>query len=183
MCSETFPKGDGAVCTAGHDPGVWNILGFGAHTYISIQSKSQQQTTQQRSMILTVTLTAKKHVNKCNQISRCSQKQYILIFYSSVLLFSFSFLVLDQHLTGCLALFLHRNAIIEHHCSCLTPPPTTGALSWANRLTKRAACRGLSSNLPARSTRTYEHTGRFTPFSSWKTHKYYIWIKYCYAQA
>ncbi len=82
-------------------------------------------------------------------------------------------LVLNQHLIGCLTLFLHRKAIIEHHCSCRTPPPTTGALSWANRLTKRAACRGLSSNLPARNTRTYEHTGRFTPFSSWKTHKFY----------
>lgn len=60
VCSETFPKGDGAVCTAGHDPGVWNVFGFGAHTNISIQSKSQQQTTQQCGMILTVALTTKK---------------------------------------------------------------------------------------------------------------------------
>ncbi len=63
VCSETFPKGDGAVCTAGHDPGVWNVFGFSAHTYISIQSKSQQQTTQQCGMILTVPLTTKKQMN------------------------------------------------------------------------------------------------------------------------
>lgn len=60
VCSETFPKGDGAVCTAGHDPGVWSVFGFGAHTYISIQSKSQQQTTQKCGMILTVALTITK---------------------------------------------------------------------------------------------------------------------------
>lgn len=48
----------------------------------------------------------------------------------------------------------HRKANNVHHCSCLLPPPTTGALWWARRLTKRAACRGLSSNRPARRTRT-----------------------------
>lgn len=83
MCSETFPKGDGAVCTAGHDPGVWNVLGFGAHTYISIQSKSQQQTTQQRGMILTVTLTTKNML--INAIKLVDVHKNILIFYSTVL--------------------------------------------------------------------------------------------------
>lgn len=65
-------------------------------------------------------------------------------------------------------LFLHRNAIMVHHCSWRVPPPSTGALSWASRLTNRAACRGLSNSRPARNTRTYEHTGLFTPFSSYK---------------
>lgn len=65
----------------------------------------------------------------------------------------------------------HRKAINEHHASCLAPPPTTGTLSWASRLTKRAACRGLSRRRPARRTRTYEHTGLLTPFSSWRAYR------------
>lgn len=64
-------------------------------------------------------------------------------------------------------LFRHRKASRVHHCSCLPPPPPmTGALSWPRTLTKRAACRGVSSSRPARRGRTNEHTGRFAPFSS-----------------
>lgn len=58
--------------------------------------------------------------------------------------------MINQHLTGCLTLFLHRNPIIEHHCSCRTPPPTTGALCWANRLTNAPPA--------ADSQATYRHT-------------------------
>lgn len=56
--------------------------------------------------------------------------------------------------TLAITLPLQRKAMSVHHCSCLPPPPTTGALSRPSRLTKRADCLGLSRSLPARRTRT-----------------------------
>lgn len=63
-------------------------------------------------------------------------------------------------------LFLHRKACEEFHCSFGWPPPTVEDLSKPITLMKRAAWRGVSNNLPARSGFTYKHTNLLAAFSS-----------------
>lgn len=56
VCCQTLPKGDGPVSSAGQDPAMCRSLGFGAHTHVRVQTKTQQEAAQQGGVVLTVPL-------------------------------------------------------------------------------------------------------------------------------
>lgn len=56
MRCQAFPESDAPVSTTGQDPGMWHSFGFGAHTHVCIQAKTQQEAAQQGGVILTVPL-------------------------------------------------------------------------------------------------------------------------------